>query len=303
TEYCADLVCCTELNYIENTEEEHFYLGIVNPNVSLPYWDYTTDYFMASPHKSVIWSDCFVGNGNGSIRSSQFAGWYGGEYVHIKRSTSQSEGPCPPKLISKNDMKRMLHHCYFKNITTGGEPYFGNKDNLEVQHDGIHDWVGDVETDYPETDLSQHKALGHAATDPLHGFEYLQIKDGLWKNWTKKFVNYEPQPQCPTCGDSQFMHCDLKIDKERHPNGVCVSEDYNACHSVQEVDKESYSVIERFDPEGFPGIGRTRGNADGENLKLLQQEIERETQGNKTSSIKRVMTAGRLSLLLTIISV
>ncbi|XP_052801925.1 putative tyrosinase-like protein tyr-3 [Mya arenaria] len=298
---------------------------------------------MASPHKSVIWSDCFVGNGNGSIRSSQFAGWYGGEYVHIKRSTSQSEGPCPPKLISKNDMKRMLHHCYFKNITTGGEPYFGNKDNLEVQHDGIHDWVGgdmgiikissfdpifwmhhafidyiwevfrekqsssecnvDVETDYPETDLSQHKALGHAATDPLHGFEYLQIKDGLWKNWTKKFVNYEPQPQCPTCGDSQFMHCDLKIDKERHPNGVCVSEDYNACHSVQEVDKESYSVIERFDPEGFPGIGRTRGNADGENLKLLQQEIERETQGNKTSSIKRVMTAGRLSLLLTIISV
>ncbi|XP_052768061.1 tyrosinase-like protein, partial [Mya arenaria] len=175
-------------------------------------------------------------------------------------------------------MVGILRHCHFQNITTGNESYYNNKDNLEVHHDGVHDWVGgdmdevrissfdpifwmhhafidyiweqfrerqsssecnvDVETDYPKTNLSRFNNSLNAATDPLHGFEYMQIKDGLWKNWTTKFFKYEPQPQCPDCGGSPFLTCDQEVDKERYPDGVCVSKDWDACHSVKKVDKE-----------------------------------------------------------------
>jgi hypothetical protein len=54
--------------------------------VTLPYWDVTLDEAMDKPYNSVIWSDDFMGGGEGAVRSGSFGHWdtqFG--YGHLRR--------------------------------------------------------------------------------------------------------------------------------------------------------------------------------------------------------------------------
>ena len=85
----------------------------VDPTVSLPYWDYTMDYYLPCPIDSVIWSPCFVGNPVGRITDGPFQGYYGGLGINIVRNAAKG-GQYPPRLINKNDIKDILQYCYYK---------------------------------------------------------------------------------------------------------------------------------------------------------------------------------------------
>ncbi|KAH3792095.1 hypothetical protein DPMN_145585 [Dreissena polymorpha] len=64
----------------------------------------------------------------------------------------------------------------------------------------------------------------------MHGFEYLQNRDGLWRNWTTAVYGYEPDPTCPECGNSENLYCDMDVDPRR-PEGVCQGTDVtDSCH-------------------------------------------------------------------------
>ncbi|XP_052818780.1 putative tyrosinase-like protein tyr-3 [Mya arenaria] len=240
----------------------------INPDVSLPYWDYTMDYYIPSPDQSVVWSHCFFGNGDGPISSGPFAGWFGGYNIEIQRHIANADSRCPPRLINKDDIKGLMDFCHYQDITTGTEKYFSKPFNLEVLHDGVHDWLGgdlgvvkysafdpvfwmhhafidyiwelfrhnqqshcniDPETDYPTTNLAQNNHPGHGPNDPMPAFEYLKNINGMWNNWTTDFYSYEPQPECPECGNSIYLFCDKSIDRIRFPNGICVSKQVSDC--------------------------------------------------------------------------
>ncbi|XP_052818256.1 putative tyrosinase-like protein tyr-3 [Mya arenaria] len=241
-----------------------------NPDVSLPYWDYTMDYYIPAPENSVVWSNCFFGNGYGIITSGPFEGWYGGLNNQIHRKLAERHGQCLPKLIHKADIKGLMDFCKYQEITTGeGDYYHGNPFNLELLHDGVHDWVGgdmeqvkysgfdpvfwmhhafidliweqfrqhqqqsdcniDPENDYPEVNLSQDNKDGHGPYDTMQAFEHLYNIDGMKNTWTTDFYSYEPQPHCPECGNSTYLYCDKRIDSIRFPNGVCVSKEISDC--------------------------------------------------------------------------
>lgn len=80
----------------------------IDPNVSLPYWDYTIDNNITRPRDAVVWSDCFFGNSRGEVTSGPFAGWFGGRHRPIRRHAGRSSW-----LVSKYDMQRLLSFCYF----------------------------------------------------------------------------------------------------------------------------------------------------------------------------------------------
>lgn len=81
--------------------------------VFLPYWDYTMDNNITKPSESVVWSDCFFGNGAGNIVSGPFKNWYGGHSIQLRRDIAR-EGQCPPRLINKWDISNIMQKCYFK---------------------------------------------------------------------------------------------------------------------------------------------------------------------------------------------
>ncbi|WAR00160.1 TYR1-like protein, partial [Mya arenaria] len=287
----------------------------VEPGVSLPYWDYTMDSYLPRPADSLVWSPCFFGNGVGKITEGPFAGMFGGFNVDIVRDYAPG-GKCPPELISKNDFDRLMKFCYFKNITTGSGPYYGNPNNLELLHDNVHDWVGgdmsqiafssfdpvfwmhhtyidyvwerfrrhqkknckhvDVESDYrPERDLSQNNAPGHSLTSPMHGFEYLQVRQGLSNIWTSLYYDYEDHPVCPDCGNSENLYCDKTVDPTR-PKGVCVTKTHFFCvqPSVQLSETLVWNPKKELDMQhqGLPGDGQT-GHVGHNKSRILASEL------------------------------
>ncbi|WAR12669.1 TYR3-like protein [Mya arenaria] len=265
------LITDEDYNYFKTEFEDTRFeeeMRKINPDVSLPYWDYTMDYYIPSPDQSVVWSHCFFGNGDGPISSGPFAGWFGGYNIEIQRHIANADSRCPPRLINKDDIKGLMDFCHYQDITTGTEKYFSKPFNLEVLHDGVHDWLGgdlgvvkysafdpvfwmhhafidyiwelfrhnqqshcniDPETDYPTTNLAQNNHPGHGPNDPMPAFEYLKNINGMWNNWTTDFYSYEPQPECPECGNSIYLFCDKSIDRIRFPNGICVSKQVSDC--------------------------------------------------------------------------
>ncbi|WAR12658.1 TYR3-like protein, partial [Mya arenaria] len=197
-------------------------------------------------------------------------------------------------------------------ITTGTEKYFSNPFNLEVLHDGVHDWVGVIlgslgiqrsiqysgctmpllilsgnssdtiknnpEADYPATNLAQNNHSGHGPADPMHAFEYLKNIDGMWNNWTTDFYSYKPQPECPECGNSIYLFCDKSIDSIRFPNGVCVSKQISDCKEGQRrtlnpITLQRETCNGKFVLVGLLGDGRNRNNTDAENRQILRDYI------------------------------
>ncbi|KAH3823083.1 hypothetical protein DPMN_124881 [Dreissena polymorpha] len=307
--------------YIAAVEEK---LREIDPEVSLPYWDYTMDYYLPLPSDSVIWSSCFLGNGDGTVREGPFRNMYGGFNTLIARDIARN-GTCPPRLINKDDIAELMDFCYFANITTGNTPiYYQQVNNLEVLHDGIHDWVGgdmgngaqasydpvffmhhtfidyiweqfrwrqsslmcrvNVEKDYREPgDYAVNNAPGHAPWEEMHGFEYLQNRDGLWRNWTTAVYGYEPAPKCPECGNSENLYCDMDVDPRR-PEGVCVTKTKFFCVDtpLTDFDKDrpfeeplggGATVILGTIHKGLPGDGRTRFMSQEEGLAILRQHV------------------------------
>lgn len=92
-------------------EEE---LRTIDPNVSLPYWDYTMDYYVTKPSESVIWTPCLLGCAEEVIKGGPFDGWYGGHNLPIARYAGHSSGACPPKIISNHDIDDLMKYCRFK---------------------------------------------------------------------------------------------------------------------------------------------------------------------------------------------
>lgn len=125
------------------------------------------------------------------------------------------------------------------------------------------------ETDFrPEYDSSLHadQTSFNKAHAAMHGFEHLQIQDGLWLNWTDSFYSYEDKPSCPDCGNSPFLYCDKDLDP-RYPSGVCVSKTKEFCAQRKRrttIDQED--ELSRPAPHcqsvnkhrGLPGDGRSR---------------------------------------------
>lgn len=87
----------------------------------------------------------------------------------------------------------------------------------------------DVENDYrPSGDVGIYDGPGNELMAEMQAFEYLQIRDGLSNIWTRSFYNYERQPSCPLCGNSENLYCDKTIDPRR-PRGVCVTKTHMFC--------------------------------------------------------------------------
>ncbi|KAH3771304.1 hypothetical protein DPMN_172618 [Dreissena polymorpha] len=303
----------------------------IDPEVSLPYWDFTMDTYLPLPSESIMWSSCFVGNGNGTVLEGPFRNMYGGLNTLIERDIAQNG----TRLINKDDIDKLMGLCFYANITTGNDPNYHQKvNNLEVLHDGVHDWVGgdmsygeyasydpvffmihafidyiweqfrrrqsssmcsvDVEKDYREPkDYAVDNVPGHAPWDEMHGFEYLQNHDGLWRNWTTAVYGYEPAPKCPKCGNSENLYCDMNVD-QRRPEGVCVTKtrffcvdpplnDFDRNTSYEEPVGGGATVIQGTRHNEPPEDDRTRFMSQKEGLAIVRQQV-----GQVTPSLQSV---------------
>lgn len=222
-------------------------LRMKDPTVSIPYWASNLDAEMEDPTKSIVWSDRFLGNGDGFVTTGPFAD----HKVYSMDSFLTRNIGSSGSLMTNDGIHNILSRNHTYQIVSPSAPH---KYNLELQHNTVHVWIGgsmedlstsaedpvfflhhsfidylweefrtrqkmmgiDPETDYPKTDYG---ASGHAPESAL-GFGDLRNVDAL-SNVLADMVKYEPNPICtrthPTC-ISKYLRCDVT---RSYP--ICVS--------------------------------------------------------------------------------
>ena len=217
---------------------------------------------MENPSKSIIWSEEFMGNGDGFVTTGPFANFrvYSTDSI-LTRNTGESGS-----LYTNEGIHGILSQNHTSQITSPGAEF---QNNLEQQHNSVHFWVGgnmddlstspadpvfylhhsfvdyiweefrtkqkmngiNPELDYPQTNYGPKS---HAPDAPI-GFGDLRNVDAL-ANVFADLVKYEPSPACslrhPTCG-SKYLRCDLT-----RPVPICIS------LSREEVNKKLDNELE-----------------------------------------------------------
>jgi hypothetical protein len=103
-----------------------------DPSVTLPYWDSTMDFNMDvdDPIDSVIWSDIFIGNGNGLVTSGPFANWRTANNALLERNIGS-----PGSLMTPDGVAAVLSQTFHRDIT---QPTATGLNDLEGLHNNVH---------------------------------------------------------------------------------------------------------------------------------------------------------------------
>ena len=204
------------------------------PSVSLPYWDCTLDQPLPHPSESVIWSDLFLGNGDGEVITGPFRGWdtqFGFGLLHRQVSSLRH-------LLSDRDLDNILKEDFLGNISF---PDTKASRNLEQLHNNVHVWVGgvmrkieigafdpvfyvlhafidkvwedfrkhqrskgiDPTKDYPRV----YGRKNHAPFAPM-GLGKLVVVDGISDVWNQNIEYLHPSCSLHNECESKFLRCD-----------------------------------------------------------------------------------------------
>lgn len=222
-------------------------LRMKDPSVSVPYWASNLDSEMDDPTTSIIWSDRFLGNGDGFVTEGPFANFK----VHSSDSILTRNIGSSGSLMTNEGIHGVLSQNHTSDIVSPTAP---QTHNLELQHNTVHVWIGgnmddlstsaedpvfflhhsfidylweefrtrqkmlgiDPETDYPTDNWGDDS---HAPEANL-GFGDLRNVDAL-SNVLANMVKYDPSPVCtrshPTC-ISKYLRCEAT-----RPHPICVS--------------------------------------------------------------------------------
>ncbi|KAH3769102.1 hypothetical protein DPMN_170349 [Dreissena polymorpha] len=234
------------------------------PSVTVPYWDSTLDEAMFNPAQSILFSQHFMGNGFGVVRTGPFAGWttLSGPLIRNTGQTGQ--------LFSSRDIARILSNIRVAQIT---EPNAPLNSSLEFLHNQVHLWIdgqmGSLETashdpifwmhhayvDYVwELFRQRQRQFGidptldypsfvnnsmHTAAHPM-GLAGFRNIEGMSDVFTSAMYTYEAAPRCsqqfPDCG-TPYLQC-LMVGFQP----TCVSRDWSAAAFIQPMQQSVFGI-------------------------------------------------------------
>lgn len=142
----------------------------VIPGVTIPYWASSIDNELDPTQRtqSVIWSDVFLGNGNGFVTSGPYANWQTQTGPLVRNIGMVGQ------LFSVGSIARLLNRTRTSEITY---PTGLLENRLEDASDDVHIWVGGGN--------GQMHDLNSAAQDPCF-FSHLAFVDYLWEEFRQK---------------------------------------------------------------------------------------------------------------------
>ncbi|VDK79619.1 unnamed protein product [Onchocerca ochengi] len=240
-------------------------LRLIDPEVTLPYWDCVMDNYLPDPRDSIFFSTIFMGETDffGNVITGPFAYW---STIDGRNAILRALGE-KGKLFTEFDLADILSQTSIEQIMAYTAPLDGMPIGcpfppaftaLEYTHSFVHLWIGG-HMEPPEQSSNDPIFYGlHAfvdliweiysqdieqCADPQH-FSYATMRpfnlinrDGLSNLYTDQMYRYAPRPGCsteiPTCG-SPYLFCDLRgaphcVSKIKL-GGVCMGfEGLDAC--------------------------------------------------------------------------
>lgn len=237
------------INIVNYTCRFETALRQTDKTVVLPYWNSAMDNNeITRPVNSVIFSDKFLGNGNGNVNTGPFRNWKDFRGCPLPRNISVGKPLLSPEIVN------MIETCDSVNLTESvvdGGPSCASL-TIEGQHNLVHDWVGgdmgdlalsandpafilhhafadyiwekfrqkqrklgiNPEMDYPSIGkVTKNSDLRkfHVANRTMDCFPWITNMEGYWNNFTDLY-EYEDSPTCPSCGNSKYLTCNMAIN-------------------------------------------------------------------------------------------
>ncbi|MGW1074388.1 tyrosinase family protein [Streptomyces sp. NPDC002537] len=199
-------------------------LQAIDPDVTLPYWDWTVDQSPTSP----LWADDFMGGtgrkSDGQVMSGPFAYAAGNWTVNVGVTEEKflmrdlGRPGDPVVLPTRRELANAVDDPVYdtapwdSTVTTGGfrnkmEGWTVGADRGWTNHNRVHLWVGGQMTG------------GTSPNDPVFWLHHTFI-DLVWARWqrTHPGASYEPRRKVPA-GDPQFGRV-ISLDEPMEPWGA-----------------------------------------------------------------------------------
>ncbi|XP_071121462.1 tyrosinase-like protein [Mytilus edulis] len=210
----------------------------VNPNITLCYWQSSLDAIGGIARKSRMFTEDFMGNGNGKVINGPFANWKTILKKPLVRHFGNDGDLIYPYQI-RNILKKQSHRQIVHPTADRGT-------NLEAIHNNVHSFIGGQmnnfetssqepffwihhpfidsiwelfctqlknRTKHPQDDFVISKSKMHKPYDHMDRFFPLRQIDGYSEYFTKHIYEYEKYPACPECSNSPYLKCDAKHNR------------------------------------------------------------------------------------------
>ncbi|KAF8373487.1 hypothetical protein PRIPAC_79916 [Pristionchus pacificus] len=167
-------------------------LRLVDPSISVPYWDTTLEGALANVRYSSLWTNELMGSTmNGQANTGAFRGWTNIDGATIVRNLGQDS----QRVLNANDRKLALGKTRIEEILA----YTSPQDNRATRPIA-----------YPVNN-PQCSAVAHFSDSTMSPFAPLQNIDGCSNDYTDNLYSYDTRrPSCnlgENCG-SKFLFCD-----------------------------------------------------------------------------------------------
>ncbi|VDM08296.1 unnamed protein product [Wuchereria bancrofti] len=216
-------------------------LRLIDPDVSLPYWDSTLENGIPESADTILFSKELMGENDkyGNIINGFISHWTTPEGKHIIRRPGQEGRP-----LNEDDIQAVMRHSNVIDVLAYTAPQPGCRyptdwTSLEYSHANALVWIGgdmfhqitsandplfflhhvfvdsiweywrqhrqsrDARSKSYPPDLPECSGENHFAQNSMRPFEPLRNIDGISNNYSERLYKYAPRPVCPGRQDKQ----------------------------------------------------------------------------------------------------
>ena len=224
------------------------------PGVTIPYWDSSLESNMELPQESELWTEKFLGNGQGNVVTGPFSNWITSDGVNLRRDAG-----CISRLFTLEGIRAIMNQTNNSAVTF--PPKSREEDyTIESPHNGVHAWVGGHMQNVPI-----------APADPVFFFHHAFV-DYVWEKFRQQLPNEEvevyPEKVDIQQGNASMYFFDMLTNADGYTLQAYYEDTPSCDKSNKDCESKHLSCILKNNTE-YVCVPKRKENSDGQESSII----------------------------------